>query len=408
MPAPSLLASLVILAILQAILGAWIWAIVRLAMQLPVLPPFTPRLVPWGGGSALASLIFWLALSASVPLSYLVATRPRPVAGVAGKAVAPNLKPGELMTLSALSNAATLVLVPLLLAATSGARLRDLGVVRPGFAKQMVRGVVAYPLLAPIVFGAMALSLLVWKRQDHELQKAILEDRSPGMVIILVLAAVVLAPAAEELIFRGALLGWLTRLALKKPPAPASMGASLGEPIPGDAGPLLPETVEIEAFGASPGLINPQETTEQVITNLYAPPVATIEPAVSGVVALDPGSRALPLLGANIIVSLIFAVLHAPVWPTPIPLFFLSIGLGILYQRTGSILGPTALHMTFNGISTLMMFLSIGDAPAPKPAPKLPDPAPALRAIDRGKILAIGPIDGPPEVWYSFLPQRHG
>ena len=71
-------------------------------------------------------------------------------------------------------------------------------------------------------------------------------------------------------------------------------------------------------------------------------------------------SRALRLLAANVIVSLIFAALHGAVWPTPIPIFFLSLGLGFLYQRTGGILAPIALHMTFNGVSTTMMFLVAG------------------------------------------------
>src|SRR5947208_184579 len=41
----------------------------------------------------------------------------------------------------------------------------------------------------------------------------------PGSVLIAMLVGVVLAPAAEELIFRGVLLGWLTKIALgvKKP-----------------------------------------------------------------------------------------------------------------------------------------------------------------------------------------------
>ena len=86
------------------------------------------------------------------------------------------------------------------------------------------------------------------------------------------------------------------------------------------------------------------------------------------------------MLAANVAVSLVFAALHGAVWPTPIPIFFLSLGLGLLYQRTGGILAPIALHMTFNGVSTLLMFLSLGGRPRPQGGtrrkPLRPRPAP--------------------------------
>ena len=43
---------------------------------------------------------------------------------------------------------------------------------------------------------------------------------------------------------------------------------------------------------------------------------------------------------AIVLTSLIFAALHAAQWPAPIPLFLLAVGLGVVYQRTGSLLAP--------------------------------------------------------------------
>ena len=65
-----------------------------------------------------------------------------------------DLSPAELMSLSAVQNAATLALIPLLLAATSGRQAPRL---RRGsgraYASRPPGGLVAYPLLAPVVFG---------------------------------------------------------------------------------------------------------------------------------------------------------------------------------------------------------------------------------------------------------------
>jgi membrane protease YdiL (CAAX protease family) len=379
MPVPNPLAVVLVLAILGSIVGAWIWVILRLAFGMPVLPPSKPRMVPWGGGSVLATMLIWFAMQVSVPVVYIIcqsAIRHQP----AGVGAGPNpaidskadLKPGELMTLSAISNAATLVLVPLLLSATSRARLRDLGVVAAGLPRQAARGVVAYPLLAPAVFGVMFLAIHLWPREPHPLEKAIAQDKSPGMMIILVLAAAVMAPAAEELIFRGVMLGWLTRLALrgKKPKAYHPMGEGFDELLSVEAF-LLPEPAEMEGIepispmeGGSPEPIpepSGVDAIERDLSNPYTAPFAPIPREIEPEAAAEPvPPRPFALLAANVAVSLIFAAMHAPVWPSPIPLFFLSLGLGVLYQRTGGILAPIALHMTFNGVSTMMMFLVAG------------------------------------------------
>ncbi len=59
---------------------------------------------------------------------------------------------------------------------------------------------------------------------------------------------------------------------------------------------------------------------------------------------------------AIVITSLIFASLHAGQWPAPIPIFILAIGLGVVYQRTGSLIATICMHALFNGISTLALF----------------------------------------------------
>jgi membrane protease YdiL (CAAX protease family) len=50
--------------------------------------------------------------------------------------------------------------------------------------------------------------------------------------------------------------------------------------------------------------------------------------------------------------------MHLPQWPAPIAIFLLSIALGTVYQRTGSLLASITMHATFNGINTLLLLLA--------------------------------------------------
>ena len=60
--------------------------------------------------------------------------------------------------------------------------------------------------------------------------------------------------------------------------------------------------------------------------------------------------------------SLLFAAVHSAVWPSPIPIFVLSLGLGFVAYRTQSVVPSIACHMLFNLISCIaMLFMPPGD-----------------------------------------------
>ena len=60
-----------------------------------------------------------------------------------------------------------------------------------------------------------------------------------------------------------------------------------------------------------------------------------------------------------IITSVLFAAVHVPQWPAPIAIFGLSVALGLLYQRTGSLVPSITLHAVFNGVATVALFTSV-------------------------------------------------
>jgi hypothetical protein len=63
--------------------------------------------------------------------------------------------------------------------------------------------------------------------------------------------------------------------------------------------------------------------------------------------------------------ALLFAAFHSSVWPTPVALFLLGLGLGWLAERTQSLVAPMVVHGLFNAVACVMLLLGHGLAPEP-------------------------------------------
>ena len=48
-------------------------------------------------------------------------------------------------------------------------------------------------------------------------------------------------------------------------------------------------------------------------------------------------------------------MVHASVWPSPVPLFLLGLALGAVAVRTGGVLAGTVLHGLFNAVSLVYL-----------------------------------------------------
>ena len=81
-----------------------------------------------------------------------------------------------------------------------------------------------------------------------------------------------------------------------------------------------------------------------------------------------------------------------PQWPAPVAIFLLSLGLGALYQRTGSLVASFVLHAAFNGFSTLTLILvALNPVPLDKEVAPLP-PAAASGGIHAPEVPADRPL----------------
>ena len=139
----------------------------------------------------------------------------------------------------------------------------------------------ALMILPPVLLVSVLVSTLV--QYEHPVLDILKDIESPGRLAMIFWATAVVTPLIEEFLFRVLLIGGLERL--------MSTGRSINH---------LPET------DAMQGADYWQPTTFWPI----------------------------------VISSFIFAIMHFGQGAAPIPLFFLALGLGYLYRRTGSITAP--------------------------------------------------------------------
>lgn len=327
MPAPPAVAVaidprvvLLMLGVVSAILGAWSWALIKLAQGDPLLPRERRRIVPWGSASVLAVVMLHVALQFGAGFGYLLV---RWISGEATGGMKAELTLRDNLMLMGLVSVLIVDLAPAFLRLTTGADLADLGLTARDLGRNLARGAVACALLLPIIYGVMALAVHVWPAQSHPVEQAIRNDPRATTALLAVFAAVVAAPLAEELLFRGVLLGWLWKVGIRRPGSPD--------------GEVRYEERDLDPFVAA------------IVAH---PDLPSASPPI------DPfAGRAGRDWLANITASVIFAGLHFGQWPAPVPLFLLSLGLGELYRRTGSLVAPIALHAAFNGLSMAVLLL---------------------------------------------------
>src|SRR5262249_22610993 len=62
---------------------------------------------------------------------------------------------------------------------------------------------------------------------------------------------------------------------------------------------------------------------------------------------------------ANYWTSLLCGMMHAFAWPSPVPLFFLGLGLGWLAHRCQSLTASLVLHSLFNAVACVGMVVQL-------------------------------------------------
>ena len=336
------MAGTIMLAIFGLCAIVWAMIIARLTRRQPLAPLWPRRQVPWSWWLVLLAFVLYILVTGLILEGAQVV--------MYGNLNGGNQNKSQQLTLVLAASAIGGFVSTLLTAAvlnSAGANKIDLGLDTRWFRTDLLLGLAGFLAVLPVVFLIKWL-LLPFSQENHPLEQVMRNQPSPSMIFWITLVAVVAAPVVEEFLLRVVFQGWLERcffrgaqpevaqevLVMEQPDDPTSP-ALFDASIPYAAPPRL----EASAISVSGPLeLNHWETagmeTEQFVPSGWR--------------------AAMPI----VISSVLFAGMHFGHGIDPIPLFFLAVVLGWLYQRTHRLWPCVVLHTALNGLSMTMMFLA--------------------------------------------------
>ncbi|PQO44335.1 CPBP family intramembrane glutamic endopeptidase [Blastopirellula marina] len=347
------LAGLSLIIVLPVIcIGGWTVAISRLLSGRPILQPEEGQPISWG----LVDL-FGLVLVVGIALAILQQ--------IAVSMTGARLT-GEPDSLNATQQAA-------LIFAFSVAELLTVGVMcglilLRGYGLQLFgqRGeqFISDLLLGLAAFGMLVVPTLIMQAilaylmpYEHPLIDMLIKDKSVPMAFASVAAAVIAAPLFEEFAFRGLFQGWLQDMVDGRS---SIANVFLGRVrffaggVPNDQSLFTAE----EPATTEPVVVDDDVVTAELTEEnpFHSPQQAPESPAPVTTIA----NRSWMQISAPIFVSaLFFALMHWGQGLAPIPLFFLAIGLGYLYQRTRRLTPCIVVHFLLNGQSMALLLIQV-------------------------------------------------
>lgn len=217
-------------------------------------------------------------------------------------------------------------------------------------------GYVGWLIIAPLSFGVFALATMLLQRAP---------DKHPLMDLgafagqlewtVFALQAAILWPIVEELIFRGVLLAWLIQES--KPnndiiqPQHRSHICIAAAILLTIQSPTLVEDIQARRWSQLLQSLAPFLFVCATLPFYFFLPF-------SRWVQRRVGFTSPQIIQALFGSSILFAAVHSSVWPTPIPLLVLGLGLGWLAIRTRSIVPSIVVHALFNGVAVIYQRLS--------------------------------------------------
>jgi membrane protease YdiL (CAAX protease family) len=233
-----------------------------------------------------------------------------------------------------------------------------------GWARHAVAGYLTWLFVTPVAFCVFALANLAYawltgKPPDKHPLTALGNSGGTRDWAAFVLQTVLLAPILEELLFRGTLLPWLAQTKRPDPNAPLSfqpadrplvvMLLSVGVAFLFHANDVKVAWEAGDWYGVAAHLMPGAFFLVLVPLDFWARRTGRVRRYLR--------VRSVQHARAIIASSALFAAVHSQVWPSPVPLFVLALGLGYLYMRTRSLVGPVVVHGMFNAVSAVYLLM---------------------------------------------------
>jgi membrane protease YdiL (CAAX protease family) len=232
---------------------------------------------------------------------------------------------------------ATLLAVP---RAVSGTRLYQLGLTARRLWQDVAVGVLSWIALTPLVISVYIVLGHLMRRWgappvEHPLTELSRSGPQPIEWGLIFVNAVVAAPLYEELLFRGLLQPWFASRPRGGDMAIAASGvfAVVSQITP------LRESVEQGSFGAILFALAPILFVLGMVPIYLLLRLRWPSPALAGIFGT----------------ALLFGVAHSKIWPSPVALFLLGAGLGIVAYRTQSLVPSVVVHALFNAVAFVQL-----------------------------------------------------
>lgn len=369
----SLLAWLTLVGVGAVLAGALWWLLPR---ECRLLPESESRPLLWTG------IDIWIAFFAfyvAPPAVYQLLRQTGLFAAIYGTDSAlPLLRERELFWAVALALPLQVAIILGELHAVRGVRPAAVILGEPGVTANIVAGYLAWLALTPAALVVYWVVTLVLGQEPHVLEKISQQTLLPVEYVLLVVVAVGVAAVSEELVFRGLLLPWQVGRGPVSHVAVAGtalfVALLFGSQEDGfNPGPVLFVAAMLPGYALLPYLCRTAPPASEAAPAPAAPDEGngTIPDAPSDRARGDePGQASWlarytrrveePRVNARLAIygnALLFAAFHSSVWPSPIPLFLLGLGLAWLAWRTRGVVASMTTHALFNATACLVLFL---------------------------------------------------
>ncbi len=344
--------SLLIITILVGSLLSWIFLAVRARRGLPWLSAKPQPPSVWG----LADLVVVVVLV--VACQTLFASAYVRLSGVEISRLEGKPLPAAVSTAASFGNLAALGLTLAWLALRFQISPNRVGFRSEHWWRQLQIGVIATLAVLPIVYLMMAaVSIGLDTAYKHPLLDEIRASATLGSYLLGVLTAVLLAPLAEEFLFRVILQGWLQAIPFSSPQQ-IIIGANYNQ----RRDELQSQVILADIIASPP---SNQDFYEQATSLPISPTEAEKSLEIEPPQLVSPGKpdetalKHIPPVWPAIVTGILFGLAHWGYGLSFIPLIALGIVLGLIYRSTNSIWPCLLMHMALNGTSMLGLGLSI-------------------------------------------------